>query len=199
MKNKNNEKRKSSENLTGKAYFLVKYGDDANIIQVNSKQSKAVCEEATKTKTQHGKEKPQYILTNTDRTHHILKIKIDNGVFTNMQAGENRCDFLLIVENDKTDEAAVFVEIKGKDWHHGLRQLAQTITIMQPNLTNCTCFARLVTTDKTPNLHATQDFINYTKPFKKLINGDLRVGKQKIEESASTFFVEKKDTEVESF
>jgi hypothetical protein len=192
-------KRKNNENGTDKAYFIEKYGDDANIIQVNSKQSKVVCEEAKKSKNQQGKEKPQHILINTNRNHLILQIKIDGGVFKNMGKGENRCDFLLIIENDQASEAAVFVEIKGQDWHQGLVQLAKTIKEMQANVANCACFARLVTTDKTPNLQVTQDFITLTKPFKKLINGNLRVGKQKIEESVESFFIGKEDTEIEAF
>ena len=182
--------KEKDENLTGKTYFIAKYGNNTSIITVNGKQSKVVCEEAKKAPNQKGKEKPQYILTNNDRTHHILQIKVDGGVFTNTKEGENRCDFLLLIANEKAAEAAVFVEIKGQDWQHGLTQLLKTIKEMQPNLANCTCFARMVTTNKTPNLQVTPKYADYAKPIKKIINGNLSIGKNKMEESASSFFVE---------
>lgn len=186
-------KQKHNENLSGKAYFSEEYGNDLTIIPVNGKQSKVVCEEAKKAPNQKGKEKPQYILVNNDRTHHILQIRLDSGVFKNMQEGENRCDFLLLIANEKAAEAAVFVEIKGQDWQHGLTQLLKTIKEMQPNLTNCTCFARMVTTSKTPNLQATPKYADYAKPIKKIINGNLSTGKNKMEESAASFFDAKDD------
>lgn len=90
-----------------------------------------------------------------------------------------KCDNLVL---DTTGMKAIFVELKGTDLAHALQQINQTIDMMRDDISNCTKYARIVTSNRTnvPNIRANPEYI---KLYKK---ADVKVSANLIEEKISS-------------
>ncbi len=90
-----------------------------------------------------------------------------------------KCDNLVL---DTTGMKAIFVELKGTDLAHALQQINQTIDMMRDDISNCTKYARIVTSNRTnvPNIRANPEYI---KLYKK---ANVKVSANLIEEKISS-------------
>ena len=90
-----------------------------------------------------------------------------------------KCDNLVL---DTTGMKAIFVELKGTDLAHALQQINQTIDMMRDDISNCTKYARIVTSNRTnvPNIRANPEYI---KLYKK---ANVKVPANLIEEKISS-------------
>ena len=90
-----------------------------------------------------------------------------------------KCDNLVL---DTTGMKAIFVELKGTDLAHALQQINQTIDMMRDDISNCTKYARIVTSNRTnvPNIRANPEYI---KLYKK---ANVKVSAKLIEEQISS-------------
>ena len=90
-----------------------------------------------------------------------------------------KCDNLVL---DTTGMKAIFVELKGTDLAHALQQINQTIDMMRDDISNCTKYARIVTSNRTnvPNIRANPEYI---KLYKK---ADVKISANLIEEKISS-------------
>ena len=78
----------------------------------------------------------------------VRQYKIDGNIIT---VG-NKCDYLVLNDDLKT---AYLIELKGKDIHHAIKQLEDTLNIIKSNLSDYTFFLRIVYKGKCT--HAVRD------------------------------------------
>lgn len=86
----------------------------SNCIEYRDCRSNASCEERNK----------RYNLVN-DRRHVIALFHVDGGMICS-EPNTCKCDFLYIIYDPETP-TAIFVELKGKDIRHAVRQIEETI------------------------------------------------------------------------
>lgn len=118
----------------------------------------------------------KYLLHN-DLSNYIAVFHVDGAMVQDND--KIKCDNLLI---DATGMKAIFVELKGTDLAHALQQINQTIDMMRDDISNCTKYARIVTSNRTnvPNIRANPEYI---KLYKK---ADVKVSANLIEEKISS-------------
>ena len=77
----------------------------------------------------------------------VRRYKIDGNIIID----GNKCDYLVLNDDLKT---AYLIELKGKDIHHAIKQLEDTLNIMKENLPDYTFFLRIAYTGRcTHNVH----------------------------------------------
>lgn len=137
----------------------VDFYDDRKIITVKDKGNK------------------QTYIGKNDSSKNFCKIRIDDCLIKD----GTKCDFLLISKDIKK---AFFIELKGSDLLHALKQIESTINYFKNKLNNYSLNARIVLNkQRTPDLKSTQ-LIKFEKMLKKY-NGDLKKQSPKLEEVIS--------------
>lgn len=116
-----------------------------------------------------------YKLENESRFK-IKKVKVD-GCFA-QNAGEQRCDYLFVIDNEET-KRAIFVELKGGDLVKALQQVFSTVTFIKKELTNYRLDARIVGTRDVPGFVDTIDYRKLAREI-KLSNGTIQRATNKI-------------------
>ena len=111
--------------------------------------------------------KSRYRLENPT-SKEICKTRIDNCYINQGK----RCDWLVV---DCEAANAYFVELKGADFRHAIRQIISTIDHIGSDLDGFSLFARVVfTRSPTPFLRNIPDVLKLKKRLKKR-GGDLRM------------------------
>lgn len=118
----------------------------------------------------------KYLLHN-DLSNYIAVFHVDGAMVQDND--KIKCDNLLI---DATGMKAIFVELKGTDLAHALQQINQTIDMMRDDISDCTKYARIVTSNRTnvPNIRANPEYI---KLYKK---AEVEISANSIEEKISS-------------
>ena len=118
----------------------------------------------------------KYLLHN-DLSNYIAVFHVDGAMVQDND--KIKCDNLLI---DATGMKAIFVELKGTDLAHALQQINQTIDMMRDDISDCTKYARIVTSNRTnvPNIRANPEYI---KLYKK---AEVKISANLIEEKISS-------------
>lgn len=118
----------------------------------------------------------KYLLHN-DLSNYIAVFHVDGAMVQDND--KINCDNLLI---DATGMKAIFVELKGTDLAHALQQINQTIDMMRDDISDCTKYARIVTSNRTnvPNIRANPEYI---KLYKK---AEVKISANSIEEKISS-------------
>lgn len=118
----------------------------------------------------------KYLLHN-DLSNYIAVFHVDGAMVQDND--KIKCDNLLI---DATGMKAIFVELKGTDLAHALQQINQTIDMMRDDISDCTKYARIVTSNRTnvPNIRANPEYI---KLYKK---AEVKISANSIEEKISS-------------
>jgi hypothetical protein len=65
--------------------------------------------------------------------------------------GEKRCDYLMYMAEKKM-RRAIFIELKGGDLAHGIKQVYETLIYLKPALDNYRLDARIIGNRNVPNL-----------------------------------------------
>lgn len=118
----------------------------------------------------------KYLLHN-NLSNYIAVFHVDGAMVQDND--KIKCDNLLI---DATGMKAIFVELKGTDLAHALQQINQTIDMMRDDISDCTKYARIVTSNRTnvPNIRANPEYI---KLYKK---AEVKISANSIEEKISS-------------
>lgn len=124
----------------------------------------AVCEE----------KKKRYNLVN-DRNHEIALFHMDGGIIC-CEENVQKCDYLYVIY-DKDSPTAIFVELKGKDISHAIKQLKASIDKYGTKLKRRIC-ARVICSS-VPRLH--NDPV--VKKFKKELMNQYKKGTLSIFEN----------------
>lgn len=106
----------------------------------------------------------------------VAVFQVDGGMITSKD--EIKCDKLLLALNKKK---AIFVELKGADLRHGMRQIENTIRMLERALVTYSFEGRVVTSRRTnvPQIHTDRQYVQLKKALKKK-GGDLIVQSDKI-------------------
>ena len=106
----------------------------------------------------------------------VAVFQVDGGMIT--AKDEIKCDKLLLAVNNKK---AIFVELKGADLRHGLRQIENTIHLLERALVPYSFEGRVVTSRRTnvPQIHTNPQYVQLKRLLKKK-GGDLIVQPDKI-------------------
>lgn len=101
----------------------------------------------------------------------ILDVKIDGCVFVDNET--LRCDYLLILNTETEDtEVEIYVELKGSDISHAVKQLESTIRLMSEDVLNMKKLCFVVSTRVPKQTTSIQKLQTY---FKKNYNASFRV------------------------
>lgn len=92
-------------------------------------------------------EKGKTYKLNNDSRYKIKKVKVDKCV--DQKKGEKRCDYLMEIE---TIKKIIFIELKGGDLVHALRQLYSTINYFKTEFSNYQIDARIIGSRDVPGL-----------------------------------------------
>jgi len=135
------------------------------------------CDERKKVVVEEKRRK--FTLENPSETH-ICRIKIDGGIIQDQDI--RKCDYLVLVcEN----EAAYFVELKGRHFSRAVEQLTNTIKYFVENY-NCgatAIFARAVlTSSPTAKAIKAAPEVRKLKQLVKRYGGDFVYGTEQLEE-----------------
>ncbi len=133
-------------------------------------RSNAVCEEKGK----------RYNLVN-DKGYTVILFHVDGGMISG-EPDVKKCDFLYVV-NDQEKPTAIFVELKGKDIYHAVRQVKETIdrygTALQRRI-----YARIVC-NAVPRLYNDPSISNLRKELMKRYHGNLSIFEKNRDEKYS--------------
>ncbi|MDJ0735059.1 MAG: hypothetical protein QNJ47_13505 [Nostocaceae cyanobacterium] len=99
----------------------------------------------------------------------VTKIQVDDS----LDIQGLKCDWLLIV-NPPQFYIEIYIELKGKDVEHGLKQIKNTIKILSQNPTKCRKYCYIITT-RCPL--SSPEIQNLKKKFLKTYNAVLKVQK----------------------
>lgn len=106
-------------------------------------------------------EKGKTYRLNNNSNYRIKKVKVDKCLAQSM--GEKRCDYLMEIKSIKR---VIFIELKGGDLVHGLRQLYSAITYLKTEFLSYQIDTRIIGSGDVPN------FINlpaYRKLAKEIL------------------------------
>lgn len=116
-----------------------------------------------------------YKLNNVSN-YDIKKVKVDNCI---PNIGEKRCDYLMEIKNINK---AIFIELKGGDLAHALKQIYNTILYLKQEFKNYQIDARIVGSRDVPG------FINL--PFYTKLEREIRNSKGKIIRGTNNIYTE---------
>lgn len=122
-------------------------------------------------------EKGKTYRLNNDSNYKIRKVKVDNCIAQN--TGEKSCDYLMEIKSIKR---VFFIELKGGDLAHALRQLYSAITFLKKEFGNFQIDARIVGSRDVPGFIGLPDYLKLEKV--------IRSAKGKIERSTNNFYSE---------
>ncbi len=95
---------------------------------------------------------------NNNSNYKIRKVKVDNCVGKEMK--EKRCDYLMEI---KSINKVIFIEVKGGDLVHALRQLYSTIVYLKLEFRNYQIDARIVGSGDVPGFINIPDYLKLAK------------------------------------
>lgn len=122
-------------------------------------------------------EKGKTYRLNNNSGYKIRKVKVDKCIAQDM--GEKRCDYLMEI---KSIERVIFIELKGGDLAHALRQLYSAITFLKKEFVNFQMDARIVGTRDVPGFIGLPDYLKLEKV--------IRAAKGKIERATNNIYSE---------
>jgi hypothetical protein len=108
------------------------------------------------------KAQPIYVFPNTSNDA-ISGLRVDGCLLEN----NIRCDYLLLNHNDNKSWA-VFIELKGSDLLHAVRQIDSSINQLSSQLHQYTLHGRIVLTKTNTVAFQSTEYINLRARFKKL-------------------------------
>ncbi len=114
---------------------------------------------------------------NNNSNYKIRKVKVDKCIAQNI--GEKRCDYLMEIKSIKR---VIFIELKGGDLAHALRQLYSAITFLKKEFTNFQIEARIVGSRDVPGFIGLPDYLKLEKV--------IRTAKGKIERATNNIYSE---------
>lgn len=112
-----------------------------------------------------------YRLTNNS-SYKIRKVKVDNCLPQNK--GEKRCDYLMEISSIKR---VIFIELKGGDLAHALKQLNSAIIYLKTEFRNYQLDARIIGSRDVPGFINIPEFRKLAKEI--LPNGTIERGTNK--------------------
>ncbi len=118
-----------------------------------------------------------YRLNNNNSSYKIRKVKVDKCIAQDI--GEKRCDYLMEI---KSIERVIFIELKGGDLAHALRQLFSAITLLKKEFANFQIDARIVGSRDVPGFISLPDYLKLEK--------EIRFTKGKIERATNNIYFE---------
>ncbi len=98
---------------------------------------------------------------NNISSYTIRKVKVDKCIGQNV--GEKRCDYFMEI---KSIERVIFIELKGGDLAHALRQLYSAITFLKTEFRNFQFEARIVGSRDVPGFIGLPDYIKLEKEIR---------------------------------
>lgn len=117
-----------------------------------------------------------YHLLNKDRKYKILLSHVDGGlVITDKDTPDNtaKCDYLYLVDV-KNENAAVLVELKGRDLYKAIDQIDNTMRLLSDVLSDCGCvYGRIVYGGGVPNMRNNPKYMKLQRRIMKN-GGNLR-------------------------
>lgn len=122
-------------------------------------------------------EKVKTYRLNNNSNYKIKKVKVDNCISRNI--GEKRCDYLMEVNSIKR---VIFIELKGGDLAHALKQLYSAITFLRKQFANFQIEARIVGSRDVPGFIGLPDYLKLEKV--------IRAAKGKIERATNNIYSE---------
>lgn len=114
-------------------------------------------------------EKGKIYRLNNNSSYRIRKVKVDKCVA--QEVGERRCDYLLDI---KRIQRVIFIELKGGDLAHALRQVYSAITFLKGEFKNFQFDARIVGSRDVPGFISLPDYLKLAKEI--LPNGTIKRG-----------------------
>lgn len=123
-------------------------------------RKQAVCEEKRK----------RYNLVN-DKNHKIALFHMDGGIICN-EVNVQKCDFLYVIY-DQDCPTAIFVELKGNDLYHAIRQLKASVDMYGDSLERRIC-VRIICSS-VPRLYNDPLFKNLKKKLRIQYGGSLAI------------------------
>ena len=121
-------------------------------------------------------EKGKTYKLNNNSNHKIKKVKVDKCMF---DLGEKRCDYLMQIERI---ERVIFIELKGGDLVHALKQIYTTIVYLRAEFKNYRIDARIVGSKDVPG------FISL--PFYRKLDIEIRKHKGQIIRATNNIYIE---------
>ncbi|HXT85350.1 MAG TPA: hypothetical protein VN704_13665 [Verrucomicrobiae bacterium] len=131
-------------------------------------------EEKRKICTAYEKGKIFKLINNSD--YRVKKVKVDNCIPNN---GEKRCDYLMEI---KSINRVIFIELKGGDLTHALKQIHNTILHLKPDFKHYQIDARIVGSKDVPG------FINL--PYYLKLESEIRKTNGKIIRGTNNIYTE---------
>lgn len=122
-------------------------------------------------------EKGKVYKLNNNSGYKIRKVKVDKCV--EQKDGEKRCDYLMEIEKIKK---IIFIELKGGDLVHALRQLYFTIIYFKTQFGNYQIDARIIGSRDVPGFINTGEYIRLEK--------EIRSTKGSIERRTNNIYIE---------
>lgn len=126
----------------------------AECIEFCDTRSQVKCEERGK----------RYILKNT-KACRVIKFHMDGGVIKQDAAvpgGTLKCDNVIAIKDDV--QKAIFVELKGENVAHALKQLLATLEREKELVKSCgKVYVRIVLASAVPKLQTTKEYISLQK------------------------------------
>lgn len=130
----------------------------------------AVCEERNK----------RYNLVNEER-HMVALYHVDGGIISS-EPNVQKCDFVYIVY-DTENPTGIFVELKGKDIYHAVRQIKETVDRYGAALQRRIC-VRIICS-AVPRLYNDPSIKSLRKEIAKRYNGTLKIFEKNKDERYS--------------
>ena len=121
-------------------------------------------------------EKGKMFKLNNNSNYRIKKVKVDNCIPNN---GERRCDYLMEI---KSVNKVIFIELKGGDLAHALKQIYNTIIYLKPEFKNYQIDARIVGSRDVPG------FISL--PYYSKLEREIRSSNGKIIRGTNNIYTE---------
>lgn len=159
---------KKLQECSSNELHACQYKEDCIVYRDFRKQ--AVCEE----------KKKRYNLIN-DKNNKIALYHMDGGIIRD-ETSVLRCDFLYVIY-DSDCPTAIFVELKGNDLYHAVRQLKASIDMYGDMLGRRIC-ARVIC-KAVPRLYNDPIFKNLRKDLMKRYEGSLVISEKNRDEKYS--------------
>lgn len=127
---------------------------------------------------EENRKKYELLNPNSDR---IANFHIDGGMIPSPNI--TKCDNLLI---DTDSDVAIFIELKGTDLKHALKQIEVMIDKLSNDLMNYRIFARIVTSNRTnvPNIKTCPQYVALNRKVLKN-HGNISIHSNIISENIS--------------
>ncbi len=122
-------------------------------------------------------EKGKIYRLNNNSSYKIRKVKVDKCIA--QEVGERRCDYLMEIKSIKR---VIFIELKGGDLAHALRQLHSAITFLKKEFGNFQIDVRIVGSRDVPGFISLPDYLKLEK--------EIRFTKGKTERATNNIYSE---------